>query len=41
MALLDLLHDREKVAKLIWLGYITSLVFIAIGVFLIMTNLLA
>ncbi len=41
MALIDILNDRQKMAKLVWLGFISSLAFIAIGVYLIMKDLLA
>ena len=41
MALIDILRDREKMAKLVWIGFISSLAFIAIGVYLMMRDLLA
>lgn len=41
MALIDILRDREKMAKLVWLGVISSLAFIAIGLYFIMKDLLA
>jgi hypothetical protein len=41
VALIDILRNREKMAKLIWLGFISSLAFIAIGLFIIMKDLLA
>ena len=41
MALIDVLRDREKMAKLVWLGVISSLAFIAIGLYFIMKDLLA
>ncbi|MBU0623355.1 MAG: PLDc N-terminal domain-containing protein [Candidatus Thermoplasmatota archaeon] len=41
MALIDILRDREKMAKLVWLGFISSLAFIAIGLYVIMKDLLA
>ena len=41
MSLIDVLRDREKMAKLVWLGVISSLAFIAIGLYFIMKDLLA
>ena len=40
MTLEKLLHDRQKMMKLIWLGFISSLVFIGIGLVLIMMEIL-
>ena len=40
MALLDVLHDREKLMKLMMIGFISSLVFIVIGVIVILQDLL-
>jgi hypothetical protein len=37
---LDILQDRQKLVKLFWLGFISSLVFIGIGVVMILENLL-
>jgi len=36
----ELLHDRVFLTKVIWLGTISSLVIMGIGVWVIMTNLL-
>lgn len=41
MALLDILTDREKLMKLVWLAFISSLVFIGIGLYFIITDLFA
>jgi hypothetical protein len=41
VALIDILRDREKMAKLVWLGVISSLAFIVIGLYFIMKDLLA
>jgi hypothetical protein len=41
VALIDILQDREKLAKLVWLAFISSLAFIAIGLYFIVKNLLA
>jgi hypothetical protein len=40
MALLDMLHDRQTMLKLVWVAFISSLVFIAIGVVVILQDLL-
>ncbi len=40
MALEELLRDRSKMIKLYWLGFISSLVFIAIGAIYIILALL-
>jgi hypothetical protein len=40
MALLDMLHDPEKMMKLVWLAFLCSLVFIAIGAVVILQSLL-
>lgn len=37
---MDILQDRQKLVKLFWLGFISSLVFIGIGVVMILENLL-
>jgi hypothetical protein len=39
LTLEELLKDRAKMMKLIWIGFISSLVFIAIGVVLILLEL--
>ncbi len=39
MSLEDLLRDREFMAKVLWIGYIGSLVLIGIGLFVILRNL--
>ncbi len=36
---MDILTDREKLMKLIWLGFISSLVFIGIGLYLIVADI--
>ncbi len=41
MAFLDFLKDRAKVLKIAWLGFIASIVFIAIGFFLMIRELFA
>jgi hypothetical protein len=41
VALSDWLTDRSKLLKLMWLGYLVSLVFIGVGVFLILRDLLS
>ena len=40
MVLEELLRDRSKMIKLYWLGFISSLVFIAIGAIYIIMALL-
>lgn len=40
MALIDILQDRTKLMKLVWLAYISSLVIMGIGFFIILMNLL-
>jgi len=39
MALLDMLHDRQTMLKLVWIAFISSLVFIAIGAMMILQDL--
>jgi len=39
MALLDMLHDRQTMLKLVWVAFISSLVFIAIGAVMILQDL--
>ena len=39
MALLDMLHDRQTMLKLVWVAFISSLVFIAIGAMMILQDL--
>lgn len=39
MALLDMLHDRQAMLKLVWVAFISSLVFIAIGAVMILQDL--
>ena len=41
MALLDILHDREKLMKLMWVGFLASLVFMGIGFYIMIRDLLA
>ncbi len=41
MALEDLLHNRELMAKVMMVGYIASLVLIGLGLIIIMKDLLA
>jgi len=36
----ELLRDRQKMMKLIWLGFMSSLVFIGIGLVLILMEIL-
>ena len=40
MKLEELLNDRAKLIKIFWLGFITSIVFIGIGVVLILMEFL-
>ena len=40
MSLEDLLRDREFLMKIIMLGFLASLVFIAIGVFVVFSDIL-
>lgn len=40
LALFDFLHDRAKLLKLFWLAFWVSLVFLAIGYFIILQDLL-
>lgn len=40
MTIEELLHDRQKMMKLIWLGFMSSLVFIGIGLVLILMEIL-
>lgn len=40
MSLEDLLHDREFLMKMIMLGFLASLVFIAIGVVVVFSEIL-
>jgi hypothetical protein len=35
----ELLHDRQKMIKLIWIGFVSSLVFIGIGLVLILKEI--
>jgi len=39
MALEDMLHNRETMIKLVWVAFISSLVFIAIGAVIILQDL--
>lgn len=39
MAFFDFLHDRKTMLKLIWVAFISSLVFIGIGLVLILQDL--
>jgi heme/copper-type cytochrome/quinol oxidase subunit 4 len=39
VAFLDFLKDREKVMKLAWIGFVASIVFIAIGFLMIMAEI--
>ena len=38
MSLEDLLRDRSFMMKMIWLGFLASLVFIGIGLFIIVRD---
>ena len=40
MALLDILQDREKLMKLMWLGFLASLVFIGIGFYIVVRDVI-
>ncbi len=40
MSLKDLMRDKEFLAKMVWLGYVASLVFIGIGAIFIIKELL-
>jgi len=40
LALKELLHDRQKMIKLIWIGFISSLAFIAIGIVIILKEII-
>lgn len=40
MTIEELLRDRQKMMKLIWLGFMSSLVFIGIGLVLILMEIL-
>jgi hypothetical protein len=40
VALSDWLTDRSKLLKLIWVAYLASLVFIGLGVYLILRDLM-
>lgn len=40
MVLSDWLTDRSKLLKLIWVGYLASLVFIGLGVYVILRDLM-
>ena len=39
MALFDILQDRAKLMKLVWLAYMSSLVIMGIGFLIILMNL--
>lgn len=39
MPLSDLLQDRAFLMKMIWLGFVSSLVFIAIGLYIIIRDI--
>ena len=39
MALLDILQNRQTMMKLVWVAFISSLVFIAIGAVIILQDL--
>lgn len=39
MSLEDLLRDREFIMKMVWIGFLASLVFIAIGAYVIILEL--
>jgi hypothetical protein len=40
MTIEELLQDRVKLLKLLWIGFITSIIFIGIGVIWILNRLL-
>jgi len=40
LALLDILQDREKLMKLMWLGFLASLVFIGIGFYIVVRDVI-
>ncbi len=40
MSLKELLQDRQVMMKLIWVGFISSLVFIAIGIVIILREII-
>lgn len=39
MTLEELLQDRQKMMKLFWIGFVSSLVFIAIGLVIIILEI--
>ncbi len=39
MTLEEMLQDRQKMTKLFWIGFISSLVFIAIGLVIIILEI--
>ena len=41
MSISDILQDRQKMMKLAWLAFVSSLFFIALGLFIIVRDLLA
>ncbi len=41
MALIDILQDREKLMKLMLLGFLASLVFIGIGFFIMIRDVMS
>lgn len=41
MALLDILRDREKLMKLVLVGFLASLVFMGLGFFIMLKDALA
>ena len=41
MALMDILQDREKLMKLMLLGFLASLVFIGIGFFIMIRDVMS
>lgn len=40
MSLEDLLRNRQFLMRMIWIGFFTSLVFIGIGMYIIVMNIL-
>ncbi len=39
MTIEDLLRNKEFMARMVWIGYLASLVFIGIGLYVILTEI--